>query len=199
MPARIPTRPRPGSPPRRPARTIAARAAGPHDQVRRQTPQEASELFGPAWERPHRYEAYPSLRTRVGLPSLGGIGRIGGAFLALLLAAAALFFVGPMLLGIGDPGGGAGAGAATATPIDEETATPLPTVPPAPTPQVYVVAKGDTLSKIAKRNDLTIEQLLAANPQIKNPNKISIGDEITIPVPEEEDGGLEDGGASTAP
>src|SRR5436305_729753 len=30
---------------------------------------DASELFGPAWEAPRRYEAYPTLRTRVGLPS----------------------------------------------------------------------------------------------------------------------------------
>ncbi len=34
---------------------------------------------------------------------------------------------------------------------------------------------------------MTVEELLAANPQIKNPNKIAIGDEITIPVPVEED------------
>jgi hypothetical protein len=174
-------------------------SASPHDQVRRQTPQEASDLFGPAWERPHRYEAYPSLKTRVGLPSLGGLGRIGGAFLALLLAAVALFFIGPMLLGIGGPDDGAGAGAATSTPVAEVTPVPEPTEPPAPTPKVYVVAKGDTISKIAKKHDLTIEQLLAANPLIKNPDRISIGDEITIPVPEEEGGGLEDGEASPEP
>jgi nucleoid-associated protein YgaU len=132
---------------------------------------------------------------------MGGIGRIGGAFLALLLAAAALFFLGPMLLGIGSPddGAGAGAGAATATPPGEETAPPEPTVPPAPTPKVYVVAKGDTISRIAKKHDLTIEQLLAANKQIKNPNKIKIGDEITIPVPEVDDEGLDGGGESAEP
>jgi hypothetical protein len=199
---------RPGgytAPPARPAATPDRNDEGrppaprPQDQVRRQTPQEASELFGPAWERPHRYEAYPSLRTRVGLPGVGGIGRIGGAFLALLLAAAALFFIGPMLLGIGGPDDGAGAGAATSTPVVEETAPPEPTVPPAPTPKVYVVAKGDTISRIAKKHDLTIEQLLAANKQIKNPNKIKIGDEITIPVPEVDDEGLDGGGESAEP
>jgi nucleoid-associated protein YgaU len=154
----------------------------PHDQVSRRKPQDPDELFGPAWERPHRYEAYPSLRTRVGLPGMGGVGRVGIAALALFVAALALFFVGPMLLGIGDddPGGGAGA---TSTPIAEETAPPDPTPVPEPTPTIYVVKKGDTMSKIASRFDLTVEQLLAANPQIENPNKISIGDEVTIPVP----------------
>jgi hypothetical protein len=187
-------------PPAKPDRSAERRmaSASPHDQVRPQTAQEASDLFGPAWEQPHRYEAYPSLKTRVGLPSMGGLGRLGGAFLALLLAAVALFFIGPMLLGIGGPDDGTGAGAATATPASEVTPVPEPTVPPAPTPQVYVVAKGDTLSKIAKKHDLTVEQLLAANPQIKDADKISIGDEITIPVPEEE-GELEDVEASAEP
>jgi LysM repeat protein len=55
-----------------------------------------------------------------------------------------------------------------------------------------VVAKGDTMSKIAKRYGLTIEALLAANPQIKNPNKIKVGDEITIPVPVQDDAPAED-------
>ncbi len=35
--------------------------------------------------------------------------------------------------------------------------------------------------KIAKKFGVTMEALLAANPKIKNPNKIGIGDEITIP------------------
>ena len=69
-----------------------------------------------------------------------------------------------------------------------------PTVPPAPTPQVYVVAKGDTMSKIAKRFGLTMAEVMAANPQIKNPNKIAIGDQITIPVPVGDGGGAASGG-----
>jgi morphogenetic protein associated with SpoVID len=45
------------------------------------------------------------------------------------------------------------------------------------------VKKGDTMSKIANKFNLTVDEVMAANPQIKNPNKISIGDEVTIPVP----------------
>ncbi|HYO43144.1 MAG TPA: LysM domain-containing protein, partial [Candidatus Limnocylindrales bacterium] len=67
------------------------------------------------------------------------------------------------------------------------TEEPSPTDPPAPTVQVYVVAKGDTMSRIAKKFGVTVEELLAANPQIKNPDKIKIGDPITIPVPVEDD------------
>ena len=37
--------------------------------------------------------------------------------------------------------------------------------------------------KIAKKFGVTVEELLAANPKIKNPNKIAIGDEITSRCP----------------
>jgi hypothetical protein len=144
-------------------------------------PDDPAEIFGPAWEHTRRYEAYPSLRTRVGLPGVGGVPRLGLATLAVVVVALALFFVGPMLLGIGSNDGGGGA--ATPAPSVEASLAPSPTIPPEPTPQAYVVVKGDTFSKIAKRFGVTVEELQAANPQIKNINKIGIGDQITIPVP----------------
>lgn len=45
----------------------------------------------------------------------------------------------------------------------------------------YVVKAGDTLSKIAARNGITLAELLKANPTITNPNKINIGDVISVP------------------
>jgi murein DD-endopeptidase MepM/ murein hydrolase activator NlpD len=45
----------------------------------------------------------------------------------------------------------------------------------------YKVKVGDTLSKIAKRNGITLAQLLQANPQIKNPNKIKVGQVVNLP------------------
>jgi murein DD-endopeptidase MepM/ murein hydrolase activator NlpD len=45
----------------------------------------------------------------------------------------------------------------------------------------YVVKPGDTLSKIAKQNGLTLAQLLQFNPQIQDPNKIRIGATINLP------------------
>ena len=43
------------------------------------------------------------------------------------------------------------------------------------------VIKGDTLSDIAKKNKVTLRALLAANPKIKNANKIRIGQKINLP------------------
>lgn len=57
--------------------------------------------------------------------------------------------------------------------------TPEPT--PEPTTTTYIVKKGDTLSKIAKAHKVTLKKLIAANPQIKNPDLIYPGQKITIP------------------
>jgi LysM repeat protein len=159
-------------------------------------PRTAAELFGPAWEQPRRFEAYPNLRTRIGLPSFAGVPPVAVASLALVAAAMVLFFVGPMLLGIG----GKDKGSASPSPIATvaATPTPLPTEPPGPTATVYTVVKNDTVLKIAAKFGITVEQLLAANPKIKNPDKIKIGDQLVIPVPiATEIQGVE--GASAAP
>ena len=134
---------------------------------------------GPAWERMRRYEAYPTIKTRVGLPGMPGLSRVALVAAAVAIAALALFML-PALLGIG--GGGSGSPAPSGS-RPAVTSKPSPTVPPAPTPQVYVVKAGDNLGKIAKKYGLTIDQILAANPAIKNPNKISLGQEIVIPLP----------------
>ena len=45
----------------------------------------------------------------------------------------------------------------------------------------YTVKSGDTLGKIANRNGVTVPQLLSANPQITDPNKIKVGDVLNVP------------------
>ena len=40
---------------------------------------------------------------------------------------------------------------------------------------------------MAKRFGITLDELLAANPDIKDPDKISIGQQIIIPLPVEEE------------
>jgi murein DD-endopeptidase MepM/ murein hydrolase activator NlpD len=45
----------------------------------------------------------------------------------------------------------------------------------------YKVKPGDTLSKIAKRNGISLAQLLKANPQITNPNRIKVGQLVNLP------------------
>lgn len=50
----------------------------------------------------------------------------------------------------------------------------------------YTIKKGDTLSAIAKKYGISLQELLKANPQIKNPNLIKVGQVIKIPGKEEE-------------
>ena len=133
---------------------------------------------GPSWESAKRYEAYPTIKTRAGLP---GIPRIAVWAGALGIAALALFFL-PALLGVG--GGGTGASPSPTTTAAVATASPDPTPVPEPTAQTYIIKKNDTLLKIAKKFDLTLEELLAANKEtIKDADKIKVGQEIIIPLP----------------
>ena len=50
-------------------------------------------------------------------------------------------------------------------------------------PKSYSVKSGDSLSMIAKRQGTTLKALLAANPQIKDPNKIRLGQKIKMSAP----------------
>lgn len=45
----------------------------------------------------------------------------------------------------------------------------------------YTVVKGDSLWKIAVRYQIGLSEIIAANPQFKNPNLIYPGDKVTIP------------------
>jgi len=148
----------------------------------------------PAWERPRRYEAYPTIRTRVGLPRFSKAAIAG---LALIVGALALFFIPPLLIRQGGGTPGASGSAAPSFSSAGPAQSFAPTVAPVRTPLTYTVKQGDTMLKIAKKYGLTIEQLMAANKQIKNPNKIAIGDVIVIPqaTPTQ----VIDGGASSSP
>ena len=72
---------------------------------------------------------------------------------------------------------------------------PMPTNPPLVVPPVvmpdaglpavggseYVVVKGDSLAKIAKKNGVTLKALQAANPGVV-PTKLKVGQKLTIPA-----------------
>jgi hypothetical protein len=45
----------------------------------------------------------------------------------------------------------------------------------------YTTKSGDNLSTIAKKHNMSLPDLLTANPQIEDPNRIGIGDSINIP------------------
>ncbi len=158
-------------PPTRPAKRPAVSST--RDKPVDRTPVQT----GPAWEKARRYEAYPTIKTRTGLPDIPRAVLLAGA---LGIAALALFFL-PALFGFGRDDGGSPNASPSAS-VAVATPSASPTAVPAPTPQVYVIVGGDTFTKIANKFGLTVEQLKAANPDIKNINKISVGDSVIIPV-----------------
>jgi LysM repeat protein len=56
-----------------------------------------------------------------------------------------------------------------------------PLAPAAGTGSEYVVVKGDSLAKIAKKNGVTLKALQAANPGVV-PTKLKVGQKLTIPA-----------------
>jgi LysM repeat protein len=68
-------------------------------------------------------------------------------------------------------------------PAMTNTPAPVVTTPPpqvAPAETEYVVIKGDTLGKIAKKNGVTVKALEAANPGVV-PKKLKVGQKLSIP------------------
>ena len=186
----------PLAPPARPGKRPAVSSTRAIDPARdrerereRAAAAERAHHEGPSWERSRRFEAYPTIKTRTGVPNLP---RVGVLFVALLIGAGALFFL-PQFLSVG---GGRGGAAPTASVRPTASIEASPTPEPVPTPQTYTLKQGDTLSKVAKRFGVSIDALLAANKDtIKDADKIAIGDEIIIPVA----GSDEVSGASASP
>ncbi len=69
---------------------------------------------------------------------------------------------------------------ATATTASQDPDTPTPDLS---SPTVYTVLPGDFLSVIAAKFGITVEALAAANG-IDDPDKIYVGQELTIPAAE---------------
>jgi LysM repeat protein len=158
----------------------------------RERADERADLDAPSWEHVRRYEAYPSIKSR-GLPGAPQLPRMTVLVGALVVAALLLFLL-PTILNIG--GRVAAPGASTSPSAAAASASLEPTPVPAPTPQIYTVKAGDALGRIARQFGLTLEQLLAANKDIKDPNRIKVGDKIIIPTPAPPE---EVPGESTAP
>jgi hypothetical protein len=144
---------------------------------------ERDAIVGPSWEHSRRFEAYPTIRSRAGMPAIPRLVVLAGA---LVIAAVALFYL-PALLGVG----GGDPDTPTASPSSSEVIASQsvePATPAAPTQQVYVVKENDTMSKIAAAFGITLDELCQANSEaIPDCDKIAIGDEIIIPAgaPEE--------------
>ncbi len=139
----------------------------------------------PSWERPRRYEAYPTIKQRVGLsmPSMPSFSRLGVMVIAIVVAAIALFFL-PALLGMGGPDepGASPSPSAGGGAVPSASVAPTPT--PAPTPFIYSVEPGDTLSSIANKFGVSLAELIEANREtLPDPDVLAIGDQLIIPVP----------------
>jgi len=67
-------------------------------------------------------------------------------------------------------------------PEEEVEPTVEPTETPCP-PTDHTVKAGDTLSKIAAANRVTVQMILDINPQITDPDVIEVGQVIRIPCP----------------
>jgi LysM repeat protein len=138
------------------------------------------DIAAPSWERPRRLEAYPTLRSQRWSSTV--LPTVGLALIALLLAAAALFFV-PQLLGVGGPGPAASPTAGVAASVAPSAQTFAPSELPAATPFLYQVKSGDTIFGIAKRFGVDYLALIDANKaKYPDPNKINVGDFLVIPA-----------------
>jgi LysM repeat protein len=130
---------------------------------------------GMPWDRRASPEIFPELRRQ--RETTRRVPPVLLAALALLLAAGVVFTLPGLLSSPQRP--------AAAPPTSAPTDTPLPTASAsavaAATPQVYTVAKGDTLGGIARSFKLTVAELLAANPAVTDPSRIRVGQQLTIP------------------
>jgi LysM repeat protein len=148
----------------------------------------------PSWERDGRFGAEPAERERT--DRFGGIVTAIAVVIILGLGVAGVIFLPGLLAGGGPsrtptpqpsslPSGGAVLPSSLVTPLMTLTPSPTPdvTAAPTPTPHIYRVRRGDSLGGIARKFRITVADLMAANPQITNPDHIEPGDLLTIPPP----------------
>ena len=172
-PARIPV-----AAPRRMPVGYAPVAAGKGDRRAGSSRRGRVDAAAPSWEEPRHFEEYPALKSRRG----AGIPRIALYALVVLLVGAGLFIAPSLLKGIG---GGGEQSSPTPAPSSSvvPSVAPSPTAVPTPEQVVHTVKSGETLSAIGAIYGVTVDEILAANPSITDPNKIAVGDKIVIPQP----------------
>jgi LysM repeat protein len=176
----------PVAPPPPPVEPIASVAGEPTIEHR---PVERDEIV-PSWERdPHfatsRDNRLASLLSRATTLLL---------VLALLALAAMAVVLAPGLIPAGG-GQSQPAGAVSPTPATGQSpgqsgpaeqspaASVVPSIEPSggPIGDSYTIKSGDNLCNVSKALGLSYQQLVGANPQITNPNKIKVGQVLTVP------------------
>jgi LysM repeat protein len=98
----------------------------------------------------------------------------------ILLLGVALFAAPSILKGIGALVSGLGS---EPTPVASATAAPEASPTPEPTsePVVYTIKRGDTLSEISQKFQVSIDVIIGANPEVTDPNNLRIGQRLIIP------------------
>jgi LysM repeat protein len=98
----------------------------------------------------------------------------------VLLLGVALFAAPSIFKGIGALVSGLGS---EATPAASATATPESSPTPQPTsePVVYTIKKGDSLTQISQKFQVSIDVIIGANPEVTDPNNLRIGQRLIIP------------------
>jgi LysM repeat protein len=161
-------------------RPPTGRPGRPARPDRTPTPTLSREDIVPPWERAH-YDLpdAPSARPR------GGTSRL--TLVLTALAVVALIAVVILMVPVLFHSPAAPTQQPTASPpAGSPSAAPSPSTTPAPaaTWLTYTIKLGDNLYHIAAVFNITYDQLLAANPQITNPDYIRAGDVINIPPPD---------------
>jgi LysM repeat protein len=111
--------------------------------------------------------------------------RAWGLLVAIVILAAAIvtvFYVWRKAAAPASPSPTSTAAPTSQSVVAQATAIPSqqPTDTPTPAPFVYIVQEGDTLSAIAQRFGVTVDEIVAAN-NLANPDVLSIGQAIVIP------------------
>jgi hypothetical protein len=138
-------------------------------------PMARRQITKPDWENPPRYEHFPRLRPRDD--------RSGNQTLLLavigIAAVLVILILGPLFA----PKGGSATPSASqlANASSSESASASPTSEPDRTFKLHQVKRGETLNSIAVDEGISYAQLVAANPQIKDPNHIEVGWWLYIP------------------
>ncbi len=188
------------------SRRASGRAAGVEEQQPAPRPEEG--LWGPAdsrqnrgpvvakaranvkhpdWEDAPRQESYPRIRDRSYRFSGGG-GGDGGIHIPSIVPLAVIVVVAALLAflvlpGVLFPSGSGSTPKPSVATSPTPAVTPSPTPVPKPTPFDYIIKSGDTLTSISAKFNVSIEDILAANPDLKNPDSIAEGQTLHIPAP----------------
>lgn len=68
---------------------------------------------------------------------------------------------------------------------NKDTPKPKTVDPPKPVAEVYTVVDGDNLTKIGTAKNVEWQRIWSKNTQLEHPDRINVGDQLTIPLPDE--------------